>query len=486
MADAEQFHAQYPVLQALVVALPGGDVGGPGGLDPSPDSDHLILRDSTGVVVDAMSWGSDTTAFAPACPTVAAGHSLEREPAGRDTDSAADFVDRFPPTPGGWRESAHWLTLDRRLPATEATRDLFFVDIATPLEVLRSSLGALAMSLFLAILMAIVFGACSTILDNTVREHETSLGELLGRLPIIGPALRGLGAALNAATPLRRLGSLPLLLVVLAIYALLFCLLDESWRLTRPGGLFMFGSMLVTSAFIGFADTLAQGMWVRRWGMRPKMQFWPFNLGVAGGAVAISRLVALQPGLLFGAPGGLDYGDAELDEQRERTLLKVGLLALGALGVVAWVAGWLANQSSLALAARGFEETPALLVGLRNVLLLLFYGALGSRLLPDDAFCQYLWPQGAAHQQARVGHSVHPHRVAAGAADVQSGKQPVGSLPATAGAGAAPLHGRPHRLHHFRLSILSQAGFQPPTGGRVRAGTYVVKVTLPDRFLGYN
>jgi hypothetical protein len=140
----------------------------------------------------------------------------------------------------------------------------------------------------------------------------------------------------------------------------------------------MFGSMLVTSAFIGFADTLAQGMWVRRWGMRPKMQFWPFNLGVAGGAVAISRLVALQPGLLFGAPGGLDYGDAELDEQRERTLLKIGLVALGARGVVAGMAGWLANQSSLALAARGFEETPALLVGLRNVLLLLFYGALAA------------------------------------------------------------------------------------------------------------
>jgi len=64
------------------------------------DDDRIILKDNLGNIVDQMSYGNDKTAFDPACPDVAEGHSLEREPAGKDTDTAADFVDRYPPTPG--------------------------------------------------------------------------------------------------------------------------------------------------------------------------------------------------------------------------------------------------------------------------------------------------------------------------------------------------------------------------------------------------
>lgn len=51
-------------------------------------------------LVDQMSYGTNTTAFSPSAPAPVANHSLERNPDGVDTDTAADFVDRTTPTPG--------------------------------------------------------------------------------------------------------------------------------------------------------------------------------------------------------------------------------------------------------------------------------------------------------------------------------------------------------------------------------------------------
>jgi hypothetical protein len=62
--------------------------------------DELLLLDPGDQVVDALSWGSSAFAFNPPAPDVAEGHSLERLPANRDTDSAADWVDQDVPGPG--------------------------------------------------------------------------------------------------------------------------------------------------------------------------------------------------------------------------------------------------------------------------------------------------------------------------------------------------------------------------------------------------
>lgn len=60
--------------------------------------DRLILKDASGHVVDALSWGSDNSIFNLA--GTVAGHSLERLVPGFDNNLASDFVDRNPPTPG--------------------------------------------------------------------------------------------------------------------------------------------------------------------------------------------------------------------------------------------------------------------------------------------------------------------------------------------------------------------------------------------------
>ena len=64
------------------------------------DSDEVLLLDPSDSAVDALSWGSSTFAFDPPAPDVAEGHSLERRPAGADTDTAGDWMDQSTPVPG--------------------------------------------------------------------------------------------------------------------------------------------------------------------------------------------------------------------------------------------------------------------------------------------------------------------------------------------------------------------------------------------------
>jgi len=96
VAASPSFYDNFPGFKGTIVFVPDGQLGN--GL--SNDGDRLILRAPGGLVVDALSWGDDASAFNPPCRDVAAGHSLERMPFGRDTDTAGDFGDQVHPSPG--------------------------------------------------------------------------------------------------------------------------------------------------------------------------------------------------------------------------------------------------------------------------------------------------------------------------------------------------------------------------------------------------
>jgi len=103
IAASEAFRSAYPAFDGSLLALDGGKIGN--GLGDK--GDRLILRDSAGLLADALSYGEDDTILSPPASAVAGGHSLERSPPGHDTDSAADFVDNPRPSPGtGPRKAA--------------------------------------------------------------------------------------------------------------------------------------------------------------------------------------------------------------------------------------------------------------------------------------------------------------------------------------------------------------------------------------------
>ena len=63
--------------------------------------DEAILRDPTGVDVDAVAYGSGSYPGVTPHPAIGPGNSLERKPADRDTDDcSADFWERYTPDPG--------------------------------------------------------------------------------------------------------------------------------------------------------------------------------------------------------------------------------------------------------------------------------------------------------------------------------------------------------------------------------------------------
>jgi hypothetical protein len=64
------------------------------------DADEVLLLNPSDEIVDALSWGSSTVFMDPSAPDVAAGHSLERNPANQDTDAASDWTDQPQPAPG--------------------------------------------------------------------------------------------------------------------------------------------------------------------------------------------------------------------------------------------------------------------------------------------------------------------------------------------------------------------------------------------------
>ncbi len=59
----------------------------------------MELKNPSAVIVDAMSYGTNTTVFNPSAGPLAEHHSLERLVLTVDTDTASDWVDNASPTP---------------------------------------------------------------------------------------------------------------------------------------------------------------------------------------------------------------------------------------------------------------------------------------------------------------------------------------------------------------------------------------------------
>jgi len=74
----------YPRQRLDVHSGPSGELLVPG--------DYLALKDASGHIVDAISWGTDSSQLNPAIQGVATGHHVKRTDGAIDTNSVADWV----------------------------------------------------------------------------------------------------------------------------------------------------------------------------------------------------------------------------------------------------------------------------------------------------------------------------------------------------------------------------------------------------------
>ncbi len=82
--------------ETVVIVLANSTIGG--GL--ANGGDMVALENASAVALDAVSWGSNTTAFSPSVPGADEGHSIARSSNTIDTNMAADWTDLETPTPG--------------------------------------------------------------------------------------------------------------------------------------------------------------------------------------------------------------------------------------------------------------------------------------------------------------------------------------------------------------------------------------------------
>lgn len=96
VADEEAFRSQYGEVPGTVSPVADGRLGN--GLANS--GDRLCLLAPDGSPIDCMAYGQDTAIWPSPPPAPGPGRSLERQPPGQDTDSAADWAVNDHPSPG--------------------------------------------------------------------------------------------------------------------------------------------------------------------------------------------------------------------------------------------------------------------------------------------------------------------------------------------------------------------------------------------------
>ena len=131
-AKLAAFQASYPGFAGNLMSLEQA-IGN--GLANS--GDQVTLLNGSGLLIDTMSYGSNTTAFNPACPAIPEGQSLARAPSDRDTDTRGDWSPQVTPNPGAAGVTAPSPTATA---STAATTTASPVPTTTPAPTLTATL----------------------------------------------------------------------------------------------------------------------------------------------------------------------------------------------------------------------------------------------------------------------------------------------------------------------------------------------------------
>ncbi|MCK4520484.1 lamin tail domain-containing protein [Candidatus Parcubacteria bacterium] len=109
-ANAAVWNTYWDIIPANAIKIALGGNMMFDGLDN--DGDRVFLYDNNGNEIDAVSWGTDDSAFVPPVDDVDEGHSIARNPLAHDTDTADDWEDLPSPNPGTNPHSFQMIIVD--------------------------------------------------------------------------------------------------------------------------------------------------------------------------------------------------------------------------------------------------------------------------------------------------------------------------------------------------------------------------------------
>jgi len=247
-------------------------------------------------------------------------------------------------TVGGQKGQSTYTTPTSRTPQGPVQ---FYNALRTPLDI-STDPAVIGTNLFLAILIALLFGLTSTVLNDTLNAHQDALERsFLGRIAAL---FRGLGQLLaqyvGRLIPLKKNTGLYLRIAAfLGVTAFIACFLEPSFRLFTWSSLGVFCAMLVSVGLVNLVYEGSQVVAARRLQLDAALKLNPVGILVALGCVLLSRAVGFVPGYLYGVTGGYALGAAvEMSRRREAA---IGGVALGTTMLVALVAWGLTVPTTL-------------------------------------------------------------------------------------------------------------------------------------------
>lgn len=217
-------------------------------------------------------------------------------------------------------------------------RPLFAI-VPLPQEISRRS-EVISTNLILALLFTAAIGACAALLNRLWREHEADVRRWLAALRA-GWLLQAIGRVWQLSIR-RTLLTLPFALLTLALFGLIFALLERGLNLLSAEGIQLALMLALAVGVVSLGGEFAGRLVGRLSGARHRPGIRPANLLVAGVAVALSHAAGLNPGIMFGGMGDSFAGTQPHSAQPQA---RGGVRALIALAAVALIGtlGWLAT-----------------------------------------------------------------------------------------------------------------------------------------------
>jgi hypothetical protein len=234
----------------------------------------------------------------------------------------------------------------------------------------------------LAIIMMLVFGAASSVLSNMLRDEEPRIQHWLRAAGVTNlfTWMRGVFGWTFTRGIQRGCLTLPLVIIIFAIYGIIFAFLEEGSSIFSREGALLAVTLAFSVGLVSFAGDIARRIAARLWREKSSFNIYPINLLLAIVTVVISRVVNLSPGIVFGTPGGADIEEARDPAEQERRDVALALLTifvLVVLGAVGWaITGFIVAALDTTMEFRIAAFVAKIFNGLTNLGLAVFLIAL--------------------------------------------------------------------------------------------------------------
>lgn len=233
-------------------------------------------------------------------------------------------------------------------------RQPIFEKIPLPSEI-STDPPVVGTNLTLTLILALLFGLISTMLNNLLREKEQRLEEWLSIFYL--DRLWGLFRSSTGPAIQRGCLGTPILLLVFAVYGIIFAYVQEGQNIFDPQGTQLAVVLAMAVTLVSLSGDVAQRQVAWVWGKTATYGIYPMNVVLVIFTTLFSRIFGLIPGILYGVPGGIDIDMENEPRFRDVVLIVVTIVVLVSIGLGGWgVVAWLhaVGDKDLSLTALEF------------------------------------------------------------------------------------------------------------------------------------